>query len=163
MPGLTLTKELDEPASSTPLGGWIAPRIPKQAFERTITRLFGPQTRPSPALLQDFWALVNHHNGRAISHNTGRFYIDRLALRPPEVAYDLPTGGRRLLQRARGYRHTFVAGTEVLRVKLPLDAERYLRTNYTVATGPLTAGTFTAFLAHDRQASRAYASGFTVS
>lgn len=55
------------------------------------------------------------------------------------------------------------AGTEVLRVKLPLDAERYLRTNYTVATGPLTAGTFTAFLAHERQASRAYASGFTVS
>lgn len=55
------------------------------------------------------------------------------------------------------------AGTEVLRVKLPLDAERYLRINYIVATGPLTAGTFTAFLAHDRQASRACASGFTVS
>ena len=54
------------------------------------------------------------------------------------------------------------AGTEVLRVKVPLDAERYLRTNYTVATGPLTAGKFTAFLAHDRQASRAYAPGFTV-
>lgn len=53
-------------------------------------------------------------------------------------------------------------GTEVLRVKVPLDAERFLRTNYTVATGPLTAGKFTAFLAHDRQASRAYASGFTV-
>jgi hypothetical protein len=55
------------------------------------------------------------------------------------------------------------AGTEVLRIKVPLDAERYLRTNYTVATGPLTAGKFTAFLAHDRQASKAYASGFTVS
>ena len=54
------------------------------------------------------------------------------------------------------------AGTEVLRVKVPLEAERFLRTNYTVATGPLTAGTFTALLAHDRQASRAYASGFTV-
>lgn len=54
------------------------------------------------------------------------------------------------------------AGTEVLRVKVPLDAERFLRTNYTVATGPLTAGKFTAFLAHDRQANRAYASGFTV-
>ncbi len=47
-------------------------------------------------------------------------------------------------------------------MKVPLDAERYLRTNYTVATGPLTAGKFTAFLAHDRQASRAYAPGFTV-
>ena len=53
-------------------------------------------------------------------------------------------------------------GTEVLRVKVPLDAERFLRTNYTVATGPLMAGKFTAFLTHDRQASRAYASGFTV-
>lgn len=41
--------------------------------------------------------------------------FDRLALRPPEVVYDLPTGGRRLLQRADGYRHTFVAGIEVLR------------------------------------------------
>lgn len=66
---------------SSPLGRWIAPRIPKQAFERTITRLFGAHTLPSPALLQDFWALVNHHNGRAISHKTGRFYIDRLAQR----------------------------------------------------------------------------------
>jgi hypothetical protein len=55
------------------------------------------------------------------------------------------------------------AGTEVLRVKVPLNVERYLRINYTVATGPLTAGKFTAFLAHERQASKAYASGFTAS
>jgi len=58
---------------------------------------------------------------------------------------------------------SLTAGTEVLRVKVPLDVERYLRVNYTVATGPLTAGKFTAFLAHDRQANKAYASGFTVS
>jgi len=37
-----------------------------------------------------------------------------LDLLPPQVAYDLPAGGRRLLQRARGYRHTFVSGVEVL-------------------------------------------------
>jgi hypothetical protein len=58
---------------------------------------------------------------------------------------------------------SLTAGTEVLRVKVPLAVERYLRMNYTVATGPLTAGTFTAFLAADRQANKAYASGFTVS
>ena len=40
--------------------------------------------------------------------------FDALSLLPPTVAYDLPTGGRRLLQRARGYRHTFVAGVETL-------------------------------------------------
>jgi N-acyl-D-aspartate/D-glutamate deacylase len=28
---------------------------------------------------------------------------------------DLPAGGKRFIQRARGYRHTFVAGVEILR------------------------------------------------
>ena len=37
-----------------------------------------------------------------------------LRLRQPEVAYDLPAGGKRLLQKADGYRHTFVAGVETL-------------------------------------------------
>ncbi len=40
--------------------------------------------------------------------------FDALNLRAPEVVYDLPTGGRRLLQRANGYRHTFVSGVEVV-------------------------------------------------
>ncbi len=39
--------------------------------------------------------------------------FDRLRLHVPEFAYDLPAGGRRLLQRADGYLHTFVAGTEI--------------------------------------------------
>jgi N-acyl-D-amino-acid deacylase len=40
--------------------------------------------------------------------------FDRLALTRPEVIYDLPAGGRRLMQRARGYRHVFVSGVETL-------------------------------------------------
>jgi N-acyl-D-aspartate/D-glutamate deacylase len=41
--------------------------------------------------------------------------IDFTALRleKPYVAYDLPAGGRRILQKAKGYLHTFVAGVEV--------------------------------------------------
>jgi N-acyl-D-aspartate/D-glutamate deacylase len=35
---------------------------------------------------------------------------DRLALHAPQVAYDLPTGGRRLIQRATGYVATVVHG-----------------------------------------------------
>jgi N-acyl-D-aspartate/D-glutamate deacylase len=31
----------------------------------------------------------------------------------PYLRYDLPAGGRRLLQGATGYRHTFVSGAEV--------------------------------------------------
>jgi N-acyl-D-amino-acid deacylase len=41
--------------------------------------------------------------------------FDRLAIDAPEIVYDLPAGGRRLIQRARGYRHTFVAGIETFR------------------------------------------------
>ena len=71
--------------------------------------------------------------------------------------------GSQFIKGQKSQLSALTAGTEVLRIKVPLDAERYLRTNYTVATGPLTAGTFTAFLAHDRQASRSYAPGFIVS
>jgi N-acyl-D-aspartate/D-glutamate deacylase len=39
--------------------------------------------------------------------------FDALRLYSPEFSYDLPAGGRRLLQRADGYLHTFVAGTEI--------------------------------------------------
>ncbi len=41
--------------------------------------------------------------------------FDALALKRPEVVYDLPAGGRRLVQRAEGYRHVFNAGVETLR------------------------------------------------
>ena len=40
--------------------------------------------------------------------------FDELALLNTEVVYDLPAGGRRLIQRAKGYRHTFVSGTEII-------------------------------------------------
>ncbi|MCU1450378.1 MAG: hypothetical protein JWP02_2548, partial [Acidimicrobiales bacterium] len=38
--------------------------------------------------------------------------FDALRIGPPRMVHDLPAGGRRLVQRADGYRHTFVAGTE---------------------------------------------------
>ena len=41
--------------------------------------------------------------------------FDALQLKRPEVVYDLPAGGRRLIQRASGYRHTFVSGVETIR------------------------------------------------
>jgi N-acyl-D-aspartate/D-glutamate deacylase len=41
--------------------------------------------------------------------------FDNLKVRAPELAYDLPAGGRRVLQRADGYLHTVVAGVETYR------------------------------------------------
>lgn len=50
------------------------------------------------------------------------------------------------------------AGTLVAAVKLPAGRyEQYLGARFTVASGPLTAGTFNAFLTKDAQLYRAYA------
>ena len=38
------------------------------------------------------------------------------------MLFDLPAGGRRLLQRADGYRHTIVAGQETYRDGVPTEA-----------------------------------------
>lgn len=56
---------------------------------------------------------------------------------------------------------TMSAGAEVLRVTLPRTLRRYMQVNYTVATGPLTGGAFTAFLTDDRQDNVARPSGIT--
>ena len=45
---------------------------------------------------------------------------------------------------------------------IPRGGRRYLRVNYTVGTGPLTAGTFWAGLVKDVQDTATYASGFVI-
>jgi len=47
---------------------------------------------------------------------------DRLVLHAPEVTYDLPGGGRRLVQRAEGYAASIVSGTVVYRDGRPTGA-----------------------------------------
>ena len=39
--------------------------------------------------------------------------IDNLSVMQPEVLYDLPSGGRRLVQRTEGYDATIVSGVPV--------------------------------------------------
>ncbi|HEX4250333.1 MAG TPA: amidohydrolase family protein [Pseudonocardia sp.] len=48
--------------------------------------------------------------------------VDRLRLHRPEMRHDLPAGGRRLVQRADGYKHTFVAGQQTYADGEPTDA-----------------------------------------
>jgi hypothetical protein len=48
--------------------------------------------------------------------------LDALSVGPPEMVYDLPAGGKRLVQRADGYRATLVAGDVVMRDGEPTGA-----------------------------------------
>lgn len=55
------------------------------------------------------------------------------------------------------------AGTQFIAIALPMgDYKRYLGLRFTVASGPLTAGAFDAFLTTDVQRVKAYKSAFTV-
>jgi N-acyl-D-aspartate/D-glutamate deacylase len=47
---------------------------------------------------------------------------DQLQLSAPEVTYDMPAGGRRLMQRAKGYVATIVAGEVTYREGQPTGA-----------------------------------------
>lgn len=55
------------------------------------------------------------------------------------------------------------AGTRLVAVRLPAyNYRRYLGVNYTVASGPLTAGAFDAFLVLDADFQKYYKSGITI-
>ena len=62
-------------------------------------------------LLEDGWRVA--FAGRRADLNVVDF--ERLELALPELAFDLPAGARRLVQRARGYSATVVNGEILLR------------------------------------------------
>jgi N-acyl-D-amino-acid deacylase len=47
--------------------------------------------------------------------------LDGLRLEPPVMLHDLPAGGRRFMQRARGYRATIVSGQVTMENDEPTD------------------------------------------
>jgi len=48
--------------------------------------------------------------------------LAEVGLAPPRIHADLPAGGKRFLQAAHGYRHTFVTGVETYRDGMPTGA-----------------------------------------
>jgi pimeloyl-ACP methyl ester carboxylesterase len=67
--------------AKTPLGGLFAkyPRLflPDRVVRQAINELFGPNTKPSDELWQQFSEIVDHNDGRRVTHKVGRFIIDR--------------------------------------------------------------------------------------
>lgn len=58
---------------------------------------------------------------------------------------------------------SLTAGTEVFRIKLPRGLKRYIDLYYSVGTGPLTAGKFTAALTWgSRQDTATYPAGYAI-
>ena len=93
-----------------------------------------PQPRRTPAAFRSWWRRrrarprcsvgLNDRGVIGAGYNADLNVIDydRLTLRPPEVHYDLPIGGRRLLQPIDGYEATIVSGAVTQRDGKPTGA-----------------------------------------
>lgn len=64
----------------SPLGGIIGPRVPKDAFGRTLRGLFAKHSPPDGALVDDFWTLLDYGDGRRVTHATGALWRERMKL-----------------------------------------------------------------------------------
>jgi N-acyl-D-aspartate/D-glutamate deacylase len=99
--------DASSPTSLLTLWGRDRTRGPKLGLEYLIAK----QTRGTAEAygLSDRGLLAPGHKA-----DINLIDFDALSLNRPEVVYDLPASGRRLIQRASGYRHTFVAGIETV-------------------------------------------------
>lgn len=60
-----------------PLGWLIVRLLSEKAFRQNIRQVFGPDTPPSEAELEAFWALASRNNGTRIYHKLIRYMEDR--------------------------------------------------------------------------------------
>ncbi len=61
----------------SPLGALVNKLSNKRSFDRAMSRVFGPETKPDAQELADYWSLVMHNNGKHIFHNLITYMRDR--------------------------------------------------------------------------------------
>lgn len=62
----------------SPLGPLVNKLTTRKRFDVSVSRVFGPETKPSKEELDGFWALINHNKGRHIFHNLISYMSDRI-------------------------------------------------------------------------------------
>jgi pimeloyl-ACP methyl ester carboxylesterase len=61
----------------TPLGPLLGYLMGERGFARSLSAVFGPATRPTPAQLHEFWQLMAHAGGARIAHRLIRYIPER--------------------------------------------------------------------------------------
>jgi len=105
--------------STTPLGDVLARYrrvlLRDAVLDRAIDEMFGPRTKPSPKLLEQFHEIMGYNDGSRVTHKVGRFVLDRYrhrnrwvrAMRQTRVPMRLidgpcdPNSGRHMADRYR--------------------------------------------------------------
>ena len=67
--------------SATPLGDIMSPlqgsRLSRRLLAPTINEMFGPNTKPSPQMMETFHQILDYNDGKRVLHKVGRFLGDR--------------------------------------------------------------------------------------
>jgi N-acyl-D-aspartate/D-glutamate deacylase len=102
---------------TTMLAYWTRDRVrgPRLAFPEVVRMLSGANAEAMG--LKDRGLLANGYKA-----DINVIDYDALKLHRPEAVYDLPSGGRRIVQRADGYAATIVSGQVTYRNGVPTDA-----------------------------------------
>jgi pimeloyl-ACP methyl ester carboxylesterase len=61
----------------SPIGGLIGRLFNRQKLAANFAKIFGPQTQPSAAELDDFWRLIAHNDGPGVMHRLIRYMPER--------------------------------------------------------------------------------------
>ncbi|MCG8442137.1 MAG: alpha/beta hydrolase [Caulobacterales bacterium] len=64
---------------ASPIGSVIARLLTKERFARAFAGVFGPDTRPDAAELDDFWALLSENGGHRLGHKLIAYMAERVA------------------------------------------------------------------------------------
>lgn len=68
--------------SRTPLGDIMSPlqggALSRKLLEPTLNEMFGPDTKPSAAMMEQFHQILDYNDGKRVLHKVGRFLDDRV-------------------------------------------------------------------------------------
>jgi len=62
----------------SPLGKLLNKMTGFKLFSASFSKVFGTNTKPNKTQLEEFWALINHNNGRHVFHNLITYINDRI-------------------------------------------------------------------------------------
>ncbi len=103
--------------SRTPLGDMTSrfqgSQVARRVMDRTLDQMFGPNTKPTPRMLDQFHQIMDYNDGAKVTHKVGRFVTDRYrhrnrwvrAMRETSVPMRLidgpidPNSGRHMAER----------------------------------------------------------------
>ena len=71
---------------NSPIGALLARLMSKRSFATSFSAIFGPDTQPTPAEMDDYWQIASRDGGIRIMHKLIRYMDDRRAHRERWVA-----------------------------------------------------------------------------